>query len=166
MRRSIVGCFFVLSIAAAMADRPALAAAKQPVAVALSGVYVERTADGKELDVPVESHAAIPGAVIRYEITTSNGGSSPVYHVTPQGRIPEGTAYRAGSASVAAAAHVEFSLDGGKTWSSTPTIIVRTAEGTKTVAAPASSYTALRWVGANALRAGTAAHYTYAVTVK
>ncbi|HTJ25271.1 MAG TPA: hypothetical protein VMA36_03810 [Candidatus Limnocylindria bacterium] len=149
-----------------MAERPSIAAAKPPVEVALSGVYVEHDADGIERDVAVESRAAVPGSVIRYEITTANTGASTVYHVVPQGRIPAGTAYRTGSASIAASAHVEFSLDGGKTWSATPTTTIRTAQGTKVVPAPAASYTAVRWVGTAPLRAGAAAHYSYAVTVK
>jgi uncharacterized repeat protein (TIGR01451 family) len=166
MRRFIVGCIFVFSIAAAMAERPSVALAKPPVAVALTGVYVDRGADGKERDVPVESRAAVPGAEIRYEITTSNTGSSTVYHVIPQGRVPAGTTYRTGSATVTASARVEFSLDGGKTWSAAPTVTVHTAQGTKVVPAPVASYTAVRWVSAAPLRAGAATHYTYEVTVK
>jgi uncharacterized repeat protein (TIGR01451 family) len=145
---------------------PGLASAKPNVTLKLTGSLVTKAADGRTALTPVERIQPKAGDEIEYDIVASNAGTTPALRLTPVGRIPAGTAYVDGSAK-AARARAEFSLDGGKTWSASPTVTVKGPSGAAVVKkADPSLYTAVRFVtdGAVAPRASVA--YTYEVRVK
>jgi hypothetical protein len=98
-------------------------------------------------------------------ITASNTGDQPALHVVPTGKIPTGTTYEAGSAS-GNGVHVEFSLNGGKTWSQKPTVTVHTSTGDVSKPADPAAYTSLRWVSEKPLLPKASATYSYEVQVK
>jgi len=141
--------------------------AKPLVALTLVGVIAEKDAAGKSIMVPVESVQPKPGDAIHYTITASNTGSDAARAFVSQGRIPAGTAYEAGSSTIAAPGHIEFSLDAGKTWSAKPMVAVKNADGT-TVMKPAdpAAYTNIRWASGKELAAHASAAYSYVVIVK
>jgi uncharacterized repeat protein (TIGR01451 family) len=145
---------------------PGIASAKPNVTLKLTGSLVTKAADGRTTMTPIERIQPKAGDEIEYDIVASNAGSTPAVRLVPVGKIPAGTAYVDGSAK-AARARAEFSLDGGKTWSASPTVTVKGPSGAPVVKrADPALYTAVRFVtdGAVAPRASLA--YTYEVRVK
>lgn len=154
----------VCALACAVAT-VAAGAATPSVRLALAGAVVSRDASGAERLTPLADHAAIPGETIRYTISAENAGSDAARTLVPSGRIPAGTQLRSGSLAASGPATVEFSLDGGKTWSAKPMVAARTPQGVTLVPAPLSAYTAIRW---NAGRLGPheRERFSYEVTVR
>jgi uncharacterized repeat protein (TIGR01451 family) len=145
---------------------PGIASAKPNVTLKLTGSLVTTAADGKTTLTPVDKVQPKSGDEIQYDIVASNAGDSPALRLVPVGRIPAGTAYVDGSAK-APRAHAEFSLDGGKTWSASPTVKVRQPDGTTVVKkADPSLYTAVRFVTDGAIAPHQAIAYSYEVRVK
>ncbi|MGD0474966.1 MAG: hypothetical protein ABSB70_17365 [Candidatus Velthaea sp.] len=161
MRRFLVFFFTAVVVAASQCA----AFAKPVITLKLSGAYVTRSADGKEQLVPVSARAAQPGEHIRWEIVATNSGDQPARNFVPSGKISPATTYVANSGAAANAA-VEFSLDSGKTWSSTPTVTVHSGDTVKTVNADLSTYTAIRWRTAAPLAPGASHRYVYEVVVR
>jgi uncharacterized repeat protein (TIGR01451 family) len=149
-----------------LASLVSVAQAKPVVTLKLSGLLVEHQTNGAEQLVPVEKTVLKPGDEIRYVIVASNSGVDAARNLTPVGRIPAGTVYEAGSASAKDGAQAQFSLDGGKTWSASPTVKVHTATGDAVKKADPSTYTTVRWVSAKPLPAKTASSFVYAVEIK
>jgi uncharacterized repeat protein (TIGR01451 family) len=143
------------------------AVAKPTVALKLVGVLLEKDASGKVTAAPIESAPAKPGDSIRYTITAANTSGEVAKKFVSEGRIPNGTQYEPGSSTIAAPGHIEFSLDGGKTWSVKPMVRVKQPDGS-TALKPAdpATYTNIRWVSGKDLAAHTSTSYTYAVLVK
>jgi uncharacterized repeat protein (TIGR01451 family) len=131
----------------------------------LQGVLVERAADGAEKTTPVADVALKPGETVRYTLVAVNRGTDPALGLKPIGKIPAGTSFEAGSAA-GAAARVEYSLDGGKTWSTSPTIKVQTPAGIVEKKADPSTYTAIRWTADKPLAPRAVAAYSYQVHIK
>jgi len=145
---------------------PGLASAKPNVTLKLSGSLVTKAADGHTMMTPVERIQPKAGDEIEYDIVASNAGTTPALRLVPVGRIPAGTAYVDGSAK-APRARAEFSLDGGKTWSASPTVIVKGPNGAPLVKkADPSLYTAVRFVTSGAVAPRASVAYTYEVRVK
>jgi uncharacterized repeat protein (TIGR01451 family) len=114
--------------------------------------------------VHLHLQGAQEGAVVRYALVATNDGADPATKLISTTRVPDGTQFV--SAGAAAAARIEFSLDGGKTWAARPLVKVATAHGTVERDAPASAYTALRWIEAAPLGAHRTVTYSYEVRVK
>lgn len=142
------------------------ASARPNVVLKLEGDVVQHDAKGAEQLTPVADAGLKPGETIRYVIVASNAGPDAATSLVPEGRIPDGTAYEAGSASGASPMHVEFSLDGGKTWAVKPLVKVQTPNGVVEKPADPSQYTTLRWIGAKSLPAKSSVSYTYQVRIK
>jgi uncharacterized repeat protein (TIGR01451 family) len=145
---------------------PVGAYAKPVVVLTLQGAVVERDAKGAERLTPLANAVLKPGDLVRYDVVATNSGTDPAAHLIPAARVPDGTTYEAGSASLAAASRIEFSLDGGKTWSSKPLVPVKTSSGTVEKPAPIAAYTALRWVDDKSLAPKSSVAYSYEVRVK
>jgi uncharacterized repeat protein (TIGR01451 family) len=145
---------------------PGIASAKPSVTLKLTGSVVTKAVDGRTTLTPVDKVLPKAGDEIQYDIVASNGGDSPALRLVPIGRIPAGTSYVEGSAK-APRAHPEFSLDGGKTWSASPTVKVRQPDGTTVVKkADPTLYTSVRFINDGALAAHGTAAFTYEVRVK
>jgi len=140
----------------------AVADAKPNVVLKLSGVLVEHDQNGAEKLTSVEKAQLKPGDVVRYVIVASNAGADPARNLVPVGQVPAGTAFVAGSAT----AHAEYSLDGGKTWSTAPTIKVHTPSGDVVKKADPATYTSVRWIDDKPLAAKASATFVYVVRVK
>ena len=145
---------------------PEVAYAKPSVTLKLTGSVVTRAVDGHTTLTPVDKTQPKTGDEIQYDIVAANAGDSPALRLVPIGKIPAGTSYVDGSAK-AARAHPEFSLDGGKTWSATPTVKVRLPDGTMVVKkADPSLYTTIRFLTDGAIAPHQSAAYTYEVRVR
>jgi uncharacterized repeat protein (TIGR01451 family) len=158
-------CLVVLSGAAVFAQRQmALAERARPeVKVLLSGA-VER---GSQV-VPVEKAQTVnPGEILHWTITSENDGGAPAREYKAVGQIPRGTTLIEGSATADGTATVVYSIDNGKTYSATPTVEEKQADGTvKLVPAPVSMYTQLRYEWSDALAGGSKLNASYKVRVK
>ncbi len=157
---------FAFAFSAAILVMGASANAKPNVVLKLDGELVQKDAKGVDKFVPVGSVALQPGETVRYDIVATNEGTDPATKLMPVGRIPAGTAYEAGTASASNALKVEFSIDGGKTWSRTPTVKVVTANGTVEKKADPATYTTIRWVAEKPLVPKASVSYRYEVRVK
>jgi uncharacterized repeat protein (TIGR01451 family) len=155
----------ICSVFIALAGTSAFA--KPTVALKLVGVILEKDASGKVTPVPVESNPAKPGQSIRYTITALNTSAEVAKKFASEGRIPNGTQYEPGSSTIAAPGHIEFSLDGGKTWSEKPMARLKQPDGSMAIKpADPATYTNIRWLSGKDLPAHGTAAYTYAVLVK
>src|SRR6185295_17953749 len=97
-------------------------------------------------NVAIEQAGAVnPGEVILYTITSHNEGMKPALGYKATGPVPANTVYVQGSAKAEGASEL-YSIDGGKTFSPTPMIDERQADGVvKKVPAPVSMYTHVRF---------------------
>lgn len=142
-----------------------VALARPDVVLHLSGATVHKTASGEKF-IPLDPHVKLKtGEVVRWTIVGMNKGSDPALHFTPSDKIQAGTAYVAGSATVAGG-KTEFSLDEGKTWSSKPTVTVQTQAGPVSKPADPSSYTNIRWIADKPLAPKMSARFSFEVRVK
>jgi len=156
----------VLACAASLAVTTAAALARPDVVLQLSGAVVAKAANGAIRLTPVDATTKLKtGEVVRYTISAYNKGSDPALHLAPVGKIPDGTAYVSGSATNGTA-KLEFSVDGGKTWSAKPMVTVPSATGPKLQPADPSSFTAVRWTTDKPLAPKGSARYSYEVRVK
>jgi uncharacterized repeat protein (TIGR01451 family) len=117
--------------------------------------------------VAIEQAGAVaPGEVMRYTITSSNEGMKPALGYKATGPIPASTVYVQGSAKADGAIEL-YSIDGGKSYSSSPTTARRQADGTmKNVPAPASMYTQIRFEWKDPVKADSSTSASYEVRVK
>ncbi|HXD34559.1 MAG TPA: hypothetical protein VN643_25795 [Pyrinomonadaceae bacterium] len=160
-------CLLVLGSAAVFAQRHFMVAR---VAVARPEIKVELAA-AVERDnalVPVEKANVVKtDEILDWTITSENSGQAAAVDYKAVGRIPAGTSFVAGSAKVDGSAKVVYSLDGGKSFSTTPTVPEKQADGsTKQVPAPVSLYTNVRYEWADPLAPGGRVSASYKVRVK
>jgi uncharacterized repeat protein (TIGR01451 family) len=141
----------------------ATAAARPEVKVSLAGL-VERD----QAKIPVEKAAAVnPGETLSWTITSQNDGDGAARDYKTVGQIPRGTEFIKGSAQPENGAEVTYSIDGGKSFQSQPTIEEKQIDGTtKRVPAPVSIYTQVRYEWANGLAANSKLSASYKVRVK
>ena len=108
-----------------------------------------------------------PGDRILYKIQLANRGDREASHASALGPIPAGTAYVAGTASTSPGLRIDYSVDGGKSFSSSPTITLTGKDGKpQVVPAPADRYTTVRWTWNTPLPAGAEANVSYQVQVR
>lgn len=160
-------CLLLVGTAAAFAQRQIASARKsagQPeVKVKLAG-SLKRNDESLALD---HVSAVYPGEILDWTITSANEGGAPARHYKTIGQIPKGTSFVAGSAVAEYDASVSYSIDGGKSFDSQPTIEEKQADGTtKRVPAPAAMYTQVRYEWNDPLAAGSTLSASYKVRVK
>ena len=155
-------CLLVLGSAAAFAQKKfmMLTAARPVVKVMLAGA-VERD----NAMVPVEKASLVKsGEILNWTITSVNEGNAPANEYNAVGKVPAGTQFVAGSATAEGSAKVTYSIDNGKTFSATPTVDERQADGSiKKVPAPVSMYHQIRYTWSTPLNQGAQVNATYKV---
>jgi uncharacterized repeat protein (TIGR01451 family) len=158
-------CAVVILGGAAFAQRQLKSAAggRPEVKVELTG-SVERAGQHLSLD-KVEN--VKPGEILDWQIVSSNDGTAEARDYKAVGHVPSGTSLVAGSAAAESGSNVTYSIDGGKTFSTQPVVEERQADGSvKTVPAPVSMYTEVRYEWSDALAAGGKLSASYKVRVK
>ncbi len=155
-------CLLILGSAAAFAQKKfmMLRAARPIVKVVLSA-----TVERNDMRVPVEKAEIVKsGEILDWTITSVNEGSAPASEYNAVGKIPAGTQFVAGSANADRSAAVTFSIDNGKSFSSTPMVDERQADGSvKKVAAPVSMYNQVRYSWSAPLNEGAKLNASYKV---
>jgi len=94
--------------------------------------------------LPGEAPQVQPGDVLRYTLTARNQGKGVAKNLVVTQPIPDGTIYILNSTELASGSSGTFaySIDGGQTYSPTPTVSVTLPDGTEVrKPAPASAYT-------------------------
>ncbi|WP_017325766.1 hypothetical protein [Synechococcus sp. PCC 7336] len=108
-----------------------------------------------------------PGNVLRYQIATSNVGERPTANFVLTQPIPAETIYVLDSAATLDGAEPSFSIDGGESFVSNPTIVVELEDGTvEEQPAPAELYTHVRWSFAREIAPAEVTETSYQVRVR
>ena len=160
-------CLCAVSGFAAVAERRIAAnrasAVRPVVEVAIAGA-VQRE-DGL---VALERVSAVnPGETLNWTITSRNAGDADARNYRTVGQIPQGTVFVAGSAQGQGSPTVTYSIDGGQTFSTTPTVEERQADGSvRRVPAPIASYTQVRYEWTDSLAANQTLSASYRVRVR
>ena len=159
---------WVLAALIAMALATGLQAASGPeVQVRLSGSIQERPSSGVAWVTLKDGAQVAPGEKILYTLDLANNGGQEARNPVALGPIPAGTAFVPGTASTGPNLKVDYSIDGGKSFSEKPLITVTGKDGRpQTVPAPADRYTTIRWIWGTPLGAGAAASVSYQVRVR
>lgn len=147
MRKGIITGLTLLALA-----QPASAQESEPQALQITATNVTAVEAGRE----APAGAALPGDVIEYRLVFTNVTDGTVSDVTFTDPIPEGLAFVMGSATVDREdVAIDFSVNGGETWSAEPMIDVVEPDGRIVRRpAPASAYTHVRWTVQGAVATG------------
>jgi uncharacterized repeat protein (TIGR01451 family) len=115
--------------------------------------------DNKIVFQPIAEKASVkPGDIIKYTVIAKNNSHCPLKNLILKQPIPRGTNYRPDSATASDGAELLFSIDGGKTFSTQPTI------GTEP--APPTAYNYLRWKFWGKMEINAQVKTTYELQVK
>src|SRR5213593_4284071 len=126
-----------------VSPRPSAAQAQAPKALVITAH-----------NVTAETAVAKPGDVIRYALVFTNVTAGPVKNIQFVDPIPQGTVYVLGSAAADHPVRVEYSIDGGKSYSARPTIAVVQDGKSVEQPAPRERYTHVRWTVLGSLASG------------
>ncbi len=132
-------------------------------------LYTVRLTDDGETDwVPLaDGQAVAPGGQILYTVRLTNTGDTEARRPQAIGPVPVGTVYVENTAPSVDGVIVAYSIDGGKTFSAKPVMVVTAPDGTThTVPAPLDRYTTIQWNWDSSLAAGTQQAVSYQVQVR
>ena len=119
---------------------------------------------------PLPTDATLrPGETIRYVVTASNISDRQIKKLVVTQPIPQGSVYVLSSATLPKidGAKLDFSIDGGRTYSEHPTIRVKLENGEiVTRPAPESIYTNVRWNFGDSFPPQTVLYATYKVRIR
>lgn len=108
-----------------------------------------------------------PGDVIRFTLNGQNNGSATARNLVLNQAIPSGTRYVLQSARlINSPGALQFSIDGGKSYSPAPKVKVKTGNQVIEQPAPADAYTHIRLGISQELRPKGTVRGEYKVTVK
>ena len=110
-----------------------------------------------------------PGETIRYVVTASNTSDRNIKKLVVTQPIPANSIYILNSATLPSVegAKLDYSIDGGKTYSEKPTIRVKLENGeVVNRPAPASMYTNVRWNFGDTFPAQTVVNASYQVRIR
>ncbi len=108
-----------------------------------------------------------PGDVLRYSVSGVNTSDRAVKNLVVNQPIPAGMVYKLKSASVNSDAKISYSINGGKSFVENPTIEATLPNGkVKTLPAPATAYTHIRWKFDQSIAAKTTVKGIYEVQVR
>jgi uncharacterized repeat protein (TIGR01451 family) len=88
---------------------------------------------------------ARPGDVLGYSLAFTNRTGKAVQQVQFVDPLPTGLVFRTGSARADKVVRIDYSIDGGKTWSEKPTVVVMENGHRVVKPAPREAYSHIRW---------------------
>jgi len=140
LRMLLVGTFFSVLLVARLAAAPAQA--PKTLVVTARNLTAET------------ARVAQPGDVIGYGLVFTNVTAGPVKNIQFVDPIPAGMVYVLGSAAADRPVRLEYSIDGGKSYSAQPVIAVVQDGKTVEQPAPRERYTHVRWTVLGSLAPG------------
>ena len=129
---------------APLSPRAAAAQAQPPKALVITAHNV----------TAANAAVAKPGDVIGYALVFTNVTAGPVKNIQFVDPIPKGMIYVLGSAAADRPVRLEYSIDGGKSYSAQPVIAVVQDGKTVEQPAPRERYTHVRWTVLGSLAPG------------
>lgn len=137
---------FLVALALLALAAPALAQ-QQPARAAQQQQALVVTAQNRTAVAAKRADAAVrPGDMVRYKLTFTNVAGRQVRGVALANPLPQGMRFVAGSASSTRNdARLEYSIDGGRTFSAQPVVEVVVDGRTVRRPAPPEQYTHVRW---------------------
>jgi uncharacterized repeat protein (TIGR01451 family) len=131
--------------AALMVAAPLAAQTAQPKPLAITAMNLTADSAKKAGHERSDKAMARPGDMLGYNIAFTNVTHGPVTHVQFVDPMPRGLMYRTGSARADKPVSIEYSIDGGKSYTAKPMVVV--VENGKRVEKPAprEAYTHIRW---------------------
>ncbi len=129
--------------------RPVAAQARSPKPLLMAAHNVTAEAAGRD-----NKAVANPGDVIRYALVFKNTTTGAVKNVELVDPLPKGTLYVLGSAAADHPVRVEYSIDGGKSYTVRPVVQVVEAGRKVEKAASREMYTHVRWTVLGSLAPG------------
>jgi uncharacterized repeat protein (TIGR01451 family) len=143
------------------------AASGPEVKVRLNGSVQGRPNSGVAWISLKDGTQVAPGEKILYTVDLTNDGGQSARNPVALGPVPAGTAFVPGTATTGPDLKVDYSIDGGKTFSAKPTVTVTGKDGRpQVVPAPPETYTTIRWTWGTPLPAGATASVSYQVQVR
>lgn len=146
---------------------------QQPVQLLLSAELkqVKKDNSGKEIIAwnPLPNNAQVqPQSILRYTVTAQNNTSRSMRNLVVSQPVPDGMVYVLATATrpETRGAKVDFSIDGGKSFTDKPVIKVREQGKVVEKPAPAEAYTHVRWNFGESLPANSKVLVSYQVRVK
>jgi uncharacterized repeat protein (TIGR01451 family) len=161
----VLGLIFLGGVAvfASKGGETLLSYLRPSVKVELSGT-VNRDSGKIELS---KAGQVMPGEILEWKIASENSGDGNATGYKAMGQIPVGTEFVAGSAHAQGSPSVEYSIDGGQSFSKKPMIKEKQSDGSeKLVPAPARMYTQVRFDWNKSLGSGEKFDAFYSVRVK
>jgi uncharacterized repeat protein (TIGR01451 family) len=107
------------------------------------------------------------GDVLRFTVSGKNEGTKAAQNFAVTQPVPQGTVLVLNTAQSSTAANVVYSIDQGKTFVAKPVVKVTQPDGSvKAAAAPATSYTHVRWNMQSELGPNQSVQAAYQVSVR
>ncbi len=139
---------------ALMGAAPLAAQSAEPKPLVITAVNMTAESAKKAGQERNDKAMARPGDLLGYNLAFTNVTHGSVTNVQFVDPLPQGLMYRTGSARADKPVRIEYSIDGGKSYTAQPTIIV--VENGKRVEKPAprEAYTHIRWTVSGPLAPG------------
>jgi uncharacterized repeat protein (TIGR01451 family) len=133
---------------------PLAAQAQQTKPLVITAVNL--TADSAEAAGKKRTEPAMarPGDVLGYALAFTNTTAGPVNQVQFVDPLPKGLVYRIGSARADQPVRIEYSIDGGKSYTAQPMVAVMENGRRLMKPAPRNAYTHIRWTLSGPLAPG------------
>jgi uncharacterized repeat protein (TIGR01451 family) len=142
-------------------------AAGPELQVELEGKVRLASQDEENWSALEEGQAVAPGGQILYTVRLTNTGDAEAHSPRAIGPVPVGTVYLENAATAGDGVTVAYSIDGGKTFSAEPMMLVTASDGsTRSVPAPVERYTTIQWNWDSPLTAGEQQAVSYQVQVR
>jgi uncharacterized repeat protein (TIGR01451 family) len=153
------------AVAALLCTVSARSQVADPLVVRAIAEVESRSIDnGREAVKLVPADRVVPGDRVLYTLEVRNAAATIVESPIVTHAVPEHMRYVAGSA-VGPGAEVTFSVDGGRSFGRTESLVVKGQDG-KPRPAVAADYTDIRWQLKNGLKANSVAFVRFRALVK
>jgi uncharacterized repeat protein (TIGR01451 family) len=148
--------YCVVVVAVLFASTSAEAQVAQPAATKPLVMTVQNVTAASEAraGAPRRHEHAVHGDTLHYRLTFSNTQSGPIRNVQFDNPIPKGLSYVDVSAKASTQARIEFSIDGGESYSGQPMVEVVENGVRRNVPAEPAQYTHVRWTATGAVAPG------------
>ena len=144
-----------LALAVILCGPTAAVGQEQPGPLQVVAVNLTAQQQGRSTEAGADAPVSRPGDVIEYRLSFSNNTQGPVRDVVFDDPVPAGMVYILGSAGADRAdVQVQFSIDGGESYQSSPEIEVQEPTGIVRRPAPPERYTHVRWTVTGVVAAG------------
>jgi uncharacterized repeat protein (TIGR01451 family) len=141
---------------------------RDPLVLMTTNISAQQDSAAGRPRLEAERKAARPGDVMEHRLVFTNPRATEVKDLVLENPVPEGMSFVANSAgSDRAGVQVEYSIDGGRTWSARPEIEV-VDEGGQRVRRPAppEQYTNVRWTLTGSVAPGAQVEARYRTRVR